>query len=246
PQDWVSVEEELRYIRVFFQLGIRMLHLTYNRRNVIGDGCGEPSDSGLSDFGRTVVKEMNRVGIIVDISHSGWQTSLEAAKVSDKPMVASHSSVASINKVVRSKTDEIIKAIAETEGYIGICCIPRFLGGTGDITAFLKHIDYVAKKSGPEYVGIGTDVAYNSQFIGEENEITAAVAKHPAPVSRTRFAALWPDEGDFQTSPEMVQSLAWTNWPLFTVGMVQMGYSDDDIQKIIGGNAIRVAKEALT
>src|SRR5690606_10316043 len=77
PQDWVSVEEELRYIRMFFQLGIRMMHLTYNRRNPIGDGCAELANGGLSDFGRTVVKEMNKVGVIVDNAHSGWQTSLE-------------------------------------------------------------------------------------------------------------------------------------------------------------------------
>ena len=244
PQEWITVEEELRYIRFFFQLGVRMLHLTYNRRNVIGDGCGEPSDGGLSDFGRTVVKEMNRVGIIVDIAHSGWQTSLDAAKISEKPMVASHSSVASINKVVRSKTDEIIKAIADGGGYIGICCIPRYLGGTGDIAALLKHIDYVAKKFGPDYVGIGTDIAYQSQYAEEEDKKTKALARKPPPATRTRFAALWPQESFFQTTPEMAQSMAWTNWPLFTVGLVQMGYSDADIQKIIGGNAIRVTKAA--
>ena len=88
-QHWVSVEDELRYIRIFFQLGIRMMHLTYQRRNMIGDGCGEASDGGLSDFGRAVVAEMNRVGVIVDIAHSGWKTSLDAAQTSQKPMVAS-------------------------------------------------------------------------------------------------------------------------------------------------------------
>jgi len=221
-----------------------MLHLTYNRRNVIGDGCGEPTDAGLSDFGRTVVKEMNRVGIIVDIAHSGWQTSLDAARFSEKPMVASHSSVTSINNVVRSKTDEIIKAIADTEGYIGICCIPRFLGGSGDIAAFLKHIDYVAKKFGPDYVTIGTDVAYTSQFDEMENEKAKSMCTRTPPVTRTRFAALWPEEAPFSINPEMSQSMAWTNWPLFTVGLVQMGYSDRDIQKIIGENAIRVARAA--
>ena len=242
PQDWVTVEEELRYIRIFFQLGIRMMHLTYNRRNPIGDGCGEPANAGLSDFGRAVIKEMNKVGIIVDNAHSGWQTSLEAAQVSEKPVVASHSTVASINEVVRSKPDNIIKAIADTDGYIGICCIPRFLGGTGDLAAFLKHIDYVKKKFGPEHVGIGVDMGHNSQYSAAENKIIADSA--PRRTYRTRWEALWPDE-PFKTTPRMVQSMAWTNWPLFTVGMVQMGYSDEDIQKILGGNALRVAKANL-
>jgi len=243
PQDWVSVEEELRYIRIFYQLGIRMMHLTYNRRNMIGDGCGEPSNGGLSDFGRAVVKEMNRVGVIVDISHSGWQTSLEAAKVSEKPMVASHSCVASINKVIRSKPDEVIKAIADTGGYMGICCIPRFLGGSGDIAALMKHIDYVVRKFGPDHVTIGTDHGYSSQFNAMENKIISSAGIRQN--SRTRWEALWPDEGVFDAKPEMQQSMAWTNWPLFTVGMVQMGYSDTDIQKILSGNALRVAKAAL-
>ena len=79
-QQWNSVEDELRYIRIFFQLGIRIMHLTYNRRNMIGDGCAEPANAGFSDFGRAVIAEMNRVGVIPDCAHSGWQTSLEAAK----------------------------------------------------------------------------------------------------------------------------------------------------------------------
>ena len=239
PQDWVSVGEELRYIKVFFQLGIRMMHLTYNRRNVIGDGCGETTDGGLSDFGRGVVKEMNRVGVIVDIAHSGWQTSLEAAQLSERPMVASHSSVASVHKHIRSKPDNVLRAIADTNGYIGICCIPRFLGGTSDIAAMMKHINYVVKKFGSEHVGIGTDVAYTSRYAAEENSKIPSYSP-----GRSRWEALWPPD-DFQEKPEMQHSMAWTNWPLFTVGMVQMGYSDDDIQKILGGNALRVARAAL-
>ena len=239
PQDWISVEEELRFIKIFFQLGIRMMHLTYNRRNMIGDGCGELANGGLSDFGRAVVKEMNKTGVIVDVAHCGWQTSLEAARLSEKPMVASHSCAASVNKVIRSKPDEVIKAIADTDGYIGICCIPRFLGGSGDIAAMMKHIDYVVKKFGADHLGIGTDKAYNSRFSEEEKKL---IPSHPA--GRTRWEALWPAE-TFVTQPNMTQSMAWTNWPLFTVGLVQMGYTDYDIQKILGGNAIRVSKAAL-
>ena len=239
PLDLVSLEEELRYIKVFYQLGIRMMHLTYNRRNLIGDGCGEPSDGGLSDFGRAVVKEMNRVGVIVDIAHSGWQTSLEAALLSERPMVASHTTAASVHEHIRSKPDKVIRAIADTEGYVGICCIPRFLGGSGTIADMMKHIDYVVKKFGPAYVGIGTDVAYTSSYAEEENENMPSYREE-----RTRWEALWPADS-FKETPEMRQSMAWTNWPLFTVGMVQMGYSDQNIQKIIGGNALRVAKAVV-
>lgn len=241
PQEWVTLEEELRYISVFYQLGIRMMHLTYNRRNVIGDGCAETSNGGLSDFGRAVVKEMNRVGVIVDIAHSGWQTSLEAAQVSQKPMVASHTTAAAVNHHIRAKPDNVIRAIADTGGYIGICCIPRFLGGTGDIAQMMKHIDYVVKKFGSDHVAIGTDVAYSSRFFADESK---KLSLKPQP-ARTRWEALWPEE-PFKESPQMEQSMAWTNWPLFTVGMVQMGYPDDVVQKILSGNTMRVARAALS
>jgi len=239
PQDWVSAEEELRFIRIFYQLGIRMMHLTYNRRNMIGDGCAEPANGGLSDFGRAVVKEMNRVGVIVDVAHSGWQTSLEAARLSAKPMVASHTTATSLHEHIRSKPDDVIRAIADSGGYIGICCIPRFLGGTGDIAAMMKHIDYVVKKFGPDHVGIGTDKVHRSRYSNEQWE---KIPDYCRP--RPRWEGFWPPD-DFKTTPEMVQSMAWTNWPLYTVGLVQLGYSDEDIQKILGGNALRVAKAAL-
>lgn len=238
-QQWLSVEDELRYLRVFFQLGIRMMHLTYQRRNMIGDGCGEKTDAGLSDFGRRVIAEMNRVGVIPDCAHSGWKTSLEAAQVSDKPVVASHSTAAGLYEHFRSKPDEVIKAITETGGLIGICCIPRYLGGKGDINALLDHIDYVVKKFGIDYVAIGTDVSYTSQNAGKENKkITTKQQK------REDFRMLWPKD-DFKTTSQATTSLSWTNWPLFTVGLVQRGYTEEQIRKIIGGNVLRVTQESL-
>ena len=241
-----NARDELRLIRLFHQLGIRMMHLTYNRRNPIGDGAGEPHDGGLSDFGKSVVAEMNRLGVIVDTAHSGWKTAFDAAKASTKPMVASHTTAAGLYRHFRGKPDDTIKAICDTGGLVGICCIPRFLGGQGDISAFLDHIDYVVKKFGIEHVAIGTDVAYASRFDKEER---AKIQRRPdgsLPLgSSPKWEHLWPQD-DFQTTPEMEQSLAWTNWPLFTAGLVQRGYSDDDIRKILGGNILRVAKANFT
>lgn len=239
PQQWVSPEEELRYIRVFFQLGIRMMHMTYQRRNVIGDGCAETANGGLSDFGRMVVGELNRVGVIPDVAHSGWQTSLETAKTSKRPVVASHTVCAGLNKHIRSKPDEVIRAIVDTGGYVGICSIPAFLGGKGDITAMLDHIDYVVKHYGADYVTIGTDVAASSPNCGPESK---KIPKRPR--SRPRWASLWPPKA-LSDPPGAAATMAWTNWPLFTVGMVQRGYRDEDIQKILGGNVLRVLRSMV-
>jgi membrane dipeptidase len=241
-QEWESVRDELRLISIFHELGIRMMHLTYNRRNPIGDGAGEPHDGGLSDFGREAVAEMNRKGVIVDVAHSGWQTSLDAAKASAKPMVASHSACADVYKHFRSKPDKVIRAIADTGGYLGLCCISRFLGGKGDITTFLDHLDHLIKKFGPDHAAIGTDISYTSRFDKEER---AKVLKRPSgtPLGSKgdRWEHLWPKD-DYQTTIEAEKSISWTNWPLFTLGLIQRGHNDDTIRKVLAGNVLRVLK----
>jgi membrane dipeptidase len=242
-QRWDNVRDELQHIRIFQELGVRMMHLTYNRRNPIGDGAGEPNDGGLSDFGHTVVAEMNRLGVIVDVAHSGWRTSLEAAKASKRPMVASHTTCAGLYKHFRGKPDDTIRAICDTGGLIGICCIPRFLGGAGDIGAFLNHIDYAVKKFGAEHVAVGPDISYTSrQDAAERAKVRSGTdGRSPLSASGPRWEHLWPVD-DFRQSPQAVQSIAWTNWPLFTVGLVQRGHSDDTIRKILGENSLRVAR----
>ncbi|HEX3654475.1 MAG TPA: membrane dipeptidase [Pirellulales bacterium] len=240
-QHWESTRDELRDVRLFHQLGVQMMHLTYNRRNPLGDGCGEPNDGGVSDFGRVAIKELNRQGVIVDVAHSGWRTSLEAAKASSKPMVASHTACAALHKHYRGKPDETIQAICDTGGLIGICCIPKFLGAAGDIRAFLDHLDYAIKNFGADHVAIGTDVAYQSRNDKVER---AKVGKRPdgsspLAVSGSTWEHLWPDF-KFRPADDAVQSLAWTNWPVFTIGLVQRGHSDEAIRKVLSENMLRV------
>jgi membrane dipeptidase len=242
-QEWESVKDELRFISIFHELGIRMMHLTYNRRNPIGDGAGEPHDGGLSDFGHSAVAEMNRAGVIVDVAHSGWKTAGDAAKASTKPMVASHTTCADVYRHFRGKPDDVIKAICDTDGLVGMCCIPRFLGGTGDINALLNHLDHMIKKFGAQHTAIGVDTAYVSRFDKEER---LKIKKRPdgsSPLGGAgdRWEHLWPKD-DFQTTLEMDQSIAWTNWPMFTLGMVMRGHSDEAIRKVLGGNVMRVLK----
>ncbi len=236
-----SPEEELRFIRTFFQLGARMMHLTYNRANPMGDGCGEARDAGLTDFGRTVIAALNRAGVIVDVAHCGQRTSLEAARASDQPIVASHTMCRTLADHARGKTDEVIRAIADTGGYVGIVACASFLKCSYDLNALLDHVAYVVKHFGAEHVGIGTDVGYapeGSDRALEPFHPPAAKARRPwrslSPVnSSSALPAGW------TLTQEL--SLRWTNFPLYTVGLVQRGLSDDDIRLILGGNALRVA-----
>lgn len=238
-EKWETVDEELSYIRVFAELGVRMMHLTYNRRNMLGDGCGESTDAGLSDLGRVAIKEMNRVGVIVDVAHSGQRTSLEAARASSKPIVASHSACAALSSCFRCKSDEVIRAIAETGGYLGIIPAPNILRGSGDIVALLDHIDYAVKTFGSDHVAIGVDQYYGFAAMNRQ----MATLPHGWKPKQSMFSSLAPTGAEPEWWAErMLESLEWTNFPLFTVGMVQRGLKDEDIRKVLGDNVLRVAK----
>ena len=237
PSKMVSAEEALEHIVVFARFGVRMMHLTYNRRNLIGDGCAEKANGGLSDFGRMVVAEMNRVGIIPDVAHSGQQTSLETALCSTRPVVASHTVAGKLSFHYRGKCDEVIEAIKKSNGYVGICAIPRFLSGTSDIRAMMDHIEYVARKFGVDHVAIGTD--RSTSLAPLETELK------PFP-ARAIWEKFTPDPGDggSKVTDEQFRSICFTNWPIFTIGLVQRGFKDEEIRKIIGGNVLRVLKDS--
>jgi len=144
----------------------------------------------------------------------------------------------------RCKPDKVIKSIADSGGYVGICCYERFLGQDGGITALINHIDYAAKKFGADHVAIGTDrVAYGLR--GPEKKGPAFNFPQMKPV----WEYLWPEvkvsARTLKKFEKSAPTIEWTNWPLFTVGLVQRGYSDSDIRKIIGGNVLRVAEANL-
>ena len=129
---------------------------------------------------------------------------------------------------------EVIRAIVDTGGYVGVYCIAAFIGRTRDIAAMMDHIEYLVKKFGADHVAIGTDLAYIPLATTEEHKKMG-----PRPKMRTPYESLWPAG---QGPGRGHASLAWINWPMFTVGMVQRGISDDDIRKILGGNVMRVCR----
>ncbi|MBQ9336245.1 MAG: membrane dipeptidase [Lentisphaeria bacterium] len=234
----ISKDEALIHIAVFFNLGVRMMHLTYNRRNLIGDGCAEAADAGLSDFGRAVIAEMNRVGVIPDVAHSGQRTSLEAALCSKKPVVASHAVAGGLSTHYRAKSDEVVKAIKKSNGYVGICAHSWFLQGDMTIKTFIDHIEYIARKFGADHVAIGTD---------HGTSLGPVELQEKLPAVRPIWEQYWtkPEDVDGTMTKDQYNSIAWTNWPLFTVGLVQRGFSDEEIRKIIGGNVLRVCRETM-
>lgn len=227
--------EELSWVETWYNLGIRLMHLTYNRRNFIGDGCAEPANGGLSELGRDLIAEMNRVGIIVDTPHSGIRTTLDAAETSTKPIMASHSGARAVFDHMRCKTDEEIRAIAATGGVIGVYALPSMLGPDATLQTMLDHICYIAELVGPDHVAIGTDTTYSATWPQGISGYTGA-----------RYSSSWWGNWNERNHPlsgksgPLSDSLAWTNWPLYTVGLVTRGFSEEEIAKILSGNFLRV------
>jgi len=149
----------LSALRVFNRLGIRLITLTWNHRNQIGDGIGVDSKCGLTSFGKEFVKEMHSLNMIVDVSHLNERGFWDVLEISEAPIIASHSNVKNLCNHPRNLNDKQIKAIAKINGIIGINFCPLFLNTQekADINDVFKHIDYIKKLVGIDYVGLGTD-----------------------------------------------------------------------------------------
>lgn len=212
-------------------LGLRLLQLTYNSMTVVGAGCMEPGDQGLSTYGARVVSCLNELGIVVDTAHCGRQTTLDACEVSERPVVSSHSSAKGVYQHVRGKTDEELEAIAGTGGVIGIVAVPFFLSPspTATVESMLDHVDYFVRLVGPEHVAIGTDWPFPLPKALLEECVGALAAG-------SGFGA-----GDI---PSPTQNLIgfddYRDFPNITRGLVKRGYDDAEIRGMLGENALRV------
>jgi membrane dipeptidase len=230
-----TMGRDLNRIDAAYGLGIRMMLLTFNTRNYVGDGCGERTDSGLSYLGIEMVERLNDIGIMIDLSHCGVQTSLDAIKFSKDPVLFNHTGARALNPVVtRLKTDEQIRAVADKGGLIGISAIPNQLSSQPDqgIDDMLNHIEYVANLVGIDHVAIGLDNTFHDQVAFHRK--LAASKSVDLEKSGITLAA------DYMYGIE--SPLEWRN---ILRGLVSRGYSDDEIEKIVSSNALRVMEEII-
>ncbi len=212
--------------------GLRSLMLTYNRMDFVGVGCAERVDGGLSYFGAELVKHCNDLGIIVDTSHCGRMTTLDACSLSKVPVTSNHSCAQSVTPVARAKSDDELRAIADTGGVIGVVAVPFFIAGEAQpsVEAMLDHVDYIAELVGWEHVALGTDYPLQAPI-----EIAVSLTG----------AALNADLG-FRPEDKLdptLQTLGFEDYrdlPNITRGLVKRGYTDEQIGGILGANALRV------
>ena len=233
-QNASPIENDLDRIEQCKILGVRIIQITYNERNLIGNGCYERNDDGLSNFGRDAVRQMNRLGILIDLSHVGDRTTLEAADLSDKPVAATHANARSFVDHPRNKTDDALKLIAERGGIIGVTSWPPFLPNKFKSTLrdFGDAIDDMVERVGIDHVGVGNDYT-----IGQSKEwFDTLMAQQGTKWNPRRL-----DYPDTVTHPRGIETP--DKLPCLADELLSRGYKEVDIKKILGGNFLRIFQE---
>lgn len=237
-QNATHLVRDVKNVDFFYNLGIRQIQLTYNSLNALGAGCTERKDVGLSDFGVKVVHKMNELGMLVDLSHCGVKTTLDAIKVSKSPVIYSHTTCRALCDNPRAKTDEQIKKLAARGGVMGVATVNFFVSKKPRSTLddYLNHIEHVIRLVGIDHVGIGTDSSiggWRVNFPTEKKFFDYHAQYHFKPGVDLR----WPPFIEEIDVPEKMYIIAER--------LAQRGYSTSEIKKVMGENFLRVYKEVL-
>ena len=218
--------QDLAALRLLHRLGLRMVSLTHARRTLFADGNWEnDTHGGLSRAGRAAIREMNRLGIIVDVSHGSDRTTRDILETSVKPVIASHSNARAVQDHLRNVTDETIRAIAATGGLVGMVAVPSFVSsGPATIGRWADHLEHVVEVAGIEHVGIGTDFFHYGWELGAAPGIAESDAGPRQGYVRSEFPGM--------ESP--------ADLPGLTAELRRRGYSDAALRNIYRDNFLRV------
>ncbi len=219
-----ALNGDVGMVDFYYRLGTRQMLFAYNRNNLAGGGCHD-DDCGLTDFGRQVIREMNRVGMIVDCSHTGYKTAMQAIEASEAPVIFSHSNARALCDHERNIPDDLIKAAAGSGGFVGVTGVAKFLGPNGaTVEHLVEHIDHMVELVGPDHVVISMD----SVLLKKGAD---------APFSRNREywpESQYPDDGiEGYVRPE--------DFPSVTQALLDRGYEESHILGILGQNYINLA-----
>ena len=215
----------LTLVELFHDLGVRWMALVYNTRNLAGGGCHDDVDEGLTPFGRELLAEFDRVGIIKDCSHAGYRTAQEILDFSGKPAIFSHSNARALVDHPRNIPDDLIRACAARGGVIGVNGIGTFLGDNAASTAaIVRHLDYIANLVGAQHAAIALDCVFDLENLN---------------LRMTAAPGIWPKAAGYNAGRKIAQP---EQWPEIVESLLDLGYTDDDVCGIIGGNYLRVAR----
>lgn len=223
-------------VEVYYRLGVRMAQLTYNLKNWVGDGCDELTDAGLSGFGRRIIGEMNRAGMVVDLSHTGYRTTMEAMEVSEAPVVFSHSGVKAVCDSPRNLRDDQIKAVAAKNGVIGLNAYPAFVSKRRwpTLDDLVTHADHIVQMVGADHVSVGLDY-YQGQWPFASTREAMALYEAALRTGRWRAGTYPKPPYRYAKGVEVPSRLG-----NLTAALLTRGYGERDVRKILGENLIRV------
>jgi membrane dipeptidase len=238
-QDATMLESDVSRLDLFNDLGVRIIQLTYNVRNLLGDGCLEPGNAGLSSFGRAVVARMNELGMLVDLSHCGRRTTTDAISGSTTPVAVTHSGCAALADLPRNKTDEQLKLLADKGGVIGIYTMPFLrISGQPTLADFVRHIEHAVQVCGEDHVGVGSDNSITPL------DLTPAFRAEHADFVRARrrmgIGAPGEDENVFNYVPELNTPRRMEQ---IADALGARGHTPARIDKILGQNWMRLFGE---
>jgi membrane dipeptidase len=236
-----------RHVAVFHALAVRIVQLAYMTGNLLADGCLEPRDAGLSLFGRAVIDELNRLGILIDLSHVGERSTREAIDHSTAPVAFTHANVRALANTPRNKRDDALRAVAERGGVVGFTSLPGFV--TNDpreatLDRYLDHIDYAVDLIGIDHVGIGLDFT-EGHVEGSLQPTAPRWGGANVPDGTAGLAAMLPEVpadriAELVYRPYATGIAASDEIPNITEGLLRRGYSDPDVRAILGGNWLRL------
>jgi membrane dipeptidase len=238
-QDTTPYWDRIDRVETFHRLGVRIVQLTYNGGNLVGDGCLVPSDRGLKPYGKEVIARLNDLGSLVDVSHVGWETTRQAIEISTAPIAATHSGAAALNNVPRNKPDDVLRKLASKGGVIGVFMMP-FLRAQGQPGAsdFMRHLEHCINVCGEDHVGVGSDLSITPLDLSPQFR-----ALHADFVRQRRtqgISAPGEDENVFNYVPEFNSP---RRMELIADAMASAGHSASRIEKVIGGNWMRLLGE---
>lgn len=236
-QNATMLEGNADNVEVLHALGMRCFQLTYNQRNRLGDGSTERTDAGLSDFGIEVVERMNALGVLVDLSHSGRQTTMDGVAFSDKPVAFTHTMCETLRpNHPRAKTDSQIRALAEKGGVIGLAALGYFVGtdpgGATTIETYADHIDHAIGVAGLEHVALATDFPLRGIASWATKEAWYAPRLK---IFKPSYDLKWPPWIPSLDQPDRYIKLAHV--------LNRRGYGDDAIERILGLNWLRLFRD---
>ncbi len=225
---------QLDMLQFYYDVGVRHMLFAYNRNNLAGSGCHD-ADIGLTEFGRQIVDEMNRVGMVIDCTHCGLNTSMAAMERSSHPVIFSHSNPKALVEHDRNITDDQIKACARTGGVVGINGINLFLGEVdASPKTVARHIAYVAELVGPDHVGISLDYAPDLESDPDSDENKALQEMFSS------SPEYWPDDAGYD---DTVSCLHVRRLPDVVAELLALGFGENEISGVLGNNFRRVAKQ---